>query len=107
MQLDSVTGLQMQVKRVGELIPFTFVFTNLAVGETISNIASFSQTRRGIVTGSIDLTAGAQSHDSGANGQVWLSGGTDGEFYCVTLIVNTSAGAIRSCSGVLQVKEAC
>jgi len=106
-QYDVLTGLELQIKRPAEDIPFTFIFTTLGTGENISSVDSVVHENRGTVTGSADVTIGASSHDGASKGQAWISGGTDDEFYCMTMTVTTSIGATRTCSGVLNVKDAC
>jgi len=106
-ELDTLTGLEMHTKRVAESILYDFIFTNLAEGETIASISNVAQVNRGAVTGSTDLTVGTPAHDSESTAQVKLSGGTDKESYCLTVLAVTSTGLQRTCSGVLSVKDAC
>jgi len=107
MNIDTVTGLELQLKRPSEFYPFTFEFSSLKAGEVIASIVSITQVRRGSVLGSADVSISALSHDSGINAQAWIAGGSGGEHYCFTCEVVTSIGATRTCSGVLWVKEAC
>ena len=106
-QYDELTGLELQVKRPSESIPYTFVFTSLASGESIQYVDSVVQANRGVVAGSADLTITSLTHDGDSKGQVWLAGGTDDEYYCVTMTITTTVGAVRTCSGVLFVNGAC
>ena len=106
-ELDTLSGLEMHTKRVAESLLYDFVFTNLAEGETLATIDSVSQINRGTVTGSTNLTMGAPAHDADSTAQVKLSGGTDKESYCLTVLATTSTGLERTCSGVLFIKEAC
>jgi len=103
---DQLTGLQLQVKRPEEFIPVTFRFSTFHPGETIHHINQVLQTVRGVVHNSNNLAVSNLIHDGGNEGQAWISGGTDGEYYVLTLLVTTSIGAVRSCSGVLYVKAA-
>jgi len=106
--IDGVTGLMLQVKRVSEDVVYDFDFSELLnSGDNIASVASVSQARRGIVTGSVDMTIGNPLHDSAKLAQVMLSGGTDGEYYCLDLVVQTVSGESRQCSGVVYVKEVC
>jgi len=107
MNLDTVTGLELQIKRPGEFYPFTFEFSNLNTAETIVSVTGVSQVNRGLVSGSVDLTISGLAHDSAQNAQAWVGSGTDGEYYCLTCTVVTSTGATRTCSGVVWVKQAC
>lgn len=104
---DIKTGLDMHTKRVAESLDYDFTFTNLDFGEVIASINSVSQANRGEVDGSADLTIGTTSHDGVSIVQVKLSGGTDKEFYCITIAATTSTGEIRTCSGVLSVRNPC
>jgi len=105
--IDIETGLEMIVRRVAEFIPVDFVCPNLSDGETIASITSVAQVNQGLIPGSADLTLGAQNHDSVKTVQVWISAGTEGEKYCMTVKVTTSTGAIREISGVVFVNAAC
>lgn len=106
-QYDTLTGLELQIKRRAESIPFTFIFTTLGTGETITAVDSVTQSNRQTVTGSTDLTLTNLTHNAESKGQAWAADGTDDEFYCLTMTVTTSIGATRTCSGVLNVKSAC
>mgnify|MGYP000305887669 CR=1 FL=1 len=107
MAVDTVTGLELNVKRSVENYPFTFEFTSFHTGETIASVSSVTQAKRDEVVGSTDLIISSITHDDLLSGQCWLNGGTDGEFYCITMQVVTSIGAIRTCSGVLSIKDVC
>jgi len=107
MNIDTITGLPLQVKRPSEFYPFTFEFSSFVDGEIIASISSVTQIKRGDVALSADVSITSLSHDSGVNAQAWIGGGTDGEHYCLTCEVITSIGATRTCSGVLWVKGAC
>lgn len=107
MNIDTTTGLPLQIKRPSELCPFTFEFSSLVDGEVIASISSVTQIKRGDVALSADVSITTLSHDAGVNAQAWIGGGTDGEYYCLTCEVITSIGATRTCSGVLLVKGAC
>ncbi len=105
MQIDSTTGLELQIKRTSELIPFDFLYTTMTDGETISSVDSVTQTLRGEIVGAANLTISNLSHDSNSTGQVWLGDGTNGEYYTIKMTVTTSIGAIRTCYGVVYVKD--
>lgn len=107
MTIDVTTGRDLQEKTPGENYPFDFVFTSFRDGETIASVVSLTQTRRGSVSPSVDLTITNQTHDSDVTGQAWLDEGTNGERYCLTMTVLTSLNAIRTCSGVLFVNQVC
>jgi len=105
--IDAQTGRDLQTKLSGEDYPFDFEYTSLTDGEVIDSVTSILQTKRGTVDGSVDVTLGVTSHDSNNLAQVWISDGTDGEHYCLTMTVETSIGAKRKCVGVLLVKDVC
>jgi len=105
--LDIETGLELIVRRAGEFAPADFVCPNLTEGELIASINSVVQVNLGDVVGSANLTLGAQNHDGVKTVQVWISGGTEGERYCITVTLTSSTGAIRTASGVVSVKAVC
>ena len=106
--IDEVTGLALEIKRTTEEYVYDFDFSVLMnAGDSIVNVDSISQTKRGNVTGSADVIFGVPIHDSGNLGQVRISGGTDDEYYCLDMLVSTSSGEKPQCSGVLWVKDAC
>ena len=105
---DSASGLEYEVKRPGESRLYDFDFTKLlSTGETIASVTSVTQTNRGNVAGSSDLTIGAPSDDGASLAQARISAGTDGEDYCLEAEVVTSGGNTLICAGYLYVRAAC
>lgn len=105
---DPNSGLEYEVKRPGESRLYDFDFSKLSSsGETISTVAGVTQTKRGNVTGSSDLTIGSPSTDNASLVQVRISGGTDDEDYCLEAEVVTSDGNTLICAGYLYVRAAC
>lgn len=107
MTIDISTGRDLQEKAPGEKYPFDFVFTSFKDGETIVSVTGLTQSRRGVVDGSIDLVITDETHDFNVTAQAWLAGGTSKEFYCLAMTVVTSLGATRACHGVLFVNGVC
>lgn len=107
MTTDKTTGRDLQEKTPAENYPFDFVFTSFVDGETIFSITSLTQEPRGTVDPSDPLDITNQTHDTNETGQAWLGGGTDGEYYCLTMEVLTTLGAARTCTGILFVNGAC
>ncbi len=105
MIVDQQTGLQMQIKRTAEFVPYSFEFTSLLQDEVISSIQAVVQSNRNNIAGSTNLSLSNYSHDSSKQAQIWVDDGTDGEYYAITVVVVTSIGAVRSSSGVIWVKD--
>ena len=107
MSIDSVTGRDLQTKLVTENYPFNFVFLSMLSDEIIDSIVNIEQTKRGSVADAVDVVFTNMAHDSERIGQAFISGGTSGEYYCLTMKVTTNIGAVRTCTGVLLVKNIC
>ena len=105
--IDETTGLTQQIKRPDEELLVNFDFSVLLNTDTIVNVTSVTQTSRGLVPGSIDVTLGTPSHDSAQDGQIRISDGTSGEKYCLDMLVLTTNGDSRQCSGVIYVIDSC
>lgn len=103
---DVKTGRDLQEKTPSENYPFDFIFTALKDAETINSVIEVIQTSRNTVP-SIPVVITNITHNNANTGQVWVADGTDGEHYCLTMQVQTSLGAIRTCSGILLVRSPC
>ena len=89
---------QSLIKQPGESRLYKMDFAPLlAVGETITSIASITSTPTG-------LTVSASAFD-GVFAEARISAGTDGVRYKLTFVVGTSASNILESEGVLQVKN--
>ena len=103
---DVKTGRDLQEKTPSENYPFDFVFTAFKDAEIIDSVIEVIQTPRNTVT-STPVVVTNITHDGIRTGQCWVADGTDGEHYCLTMKVQTSLGAIRTCSGILLVRSPC
>lgn len=105
---DEDSGLEREVKRPGESRLYDFDFSKLLnTGEIISSVTGVTQTKRGNVVDSVNLTIGTPSDNGAALAQARISGGTDDEDYCLEAEVVTSDGNTLICAGYLYVRAAC
>lgn len=94
-----------KIKQPSESRLYSFNFENLLeTGETITSVASVTQTNLGKVSGSGNLTLGSETF-SDSSVQLRISGGTEWESYKVTVLVNTSLNNILELDGILRIRE--
>lgn len=93
------------VKQPWEKRLYEMDFANLLTsGDSLGTVDSVSQSKRGRVAGSSDLTIGAASV-SGTKVQFTIEGGSSGEDYKITVRVNTTAGNRLEGDGWLFVRD--
>lgn len=98
--MSEITATPRWVKAPAEVRNYTMDFANdLDAGETISSVDSVTALRQ---KGAGSIVIGAPALN-GAQVQVSVSGGTDGDEYLLLFKVNTSTGELKQNNGPLRI----
>jgi hypothetical protein len=101
---DPATGLRVLVKQPAESRAYRMNFSDLMHYDALTSVMSVVSERQGVLPGSNELAIGAPSI-IGPRVIFNLSGGTDGENYKVTAVVQDGGGNILEGEGMLYVRD--